>query len=115
MKSFVSTEKIDELSHDIGKENLPVLFSIFIGELEEYAQALSHGSIDQNKAEEQLKAISHSLKSSAASFGAERLCEVATRLDSTYKTGKGINTSENVKTMIDCLNITREKFLKLIQ
>lgn len=90
-------------------------FSIFIGELVDYAEALANGPSERSEAEEQLKSISHSLKSSAASFGAERLCEFATRLDARYKTGEDINTSENRETMITCLHLTREEFLKLTQ
>ncbi|BCL70475.1 Phosphorelay protein luxU [Vibrio nigripulchritudo MADA3029] len=115
MKAVVNTDKIDELSRDIGEENLPMLFSIFIGELVDYAEALANGPTEQSEAEEQLKAISHSLKSSAASFGAERLCEFATRLDARYKTGEPINTDENRETMITCLHITKDEFIKLTE
>jgi two-component system phosphorelay protein LuxU len=44
MKAVVNTDKIDELSRDIGEENLPMLFSIFIGELVDYAEALLYPS-----------------------------------------------------------------------
>jgi two-component system phosphorelay protein LuxU len=74
---------------------------------------IANGPTEQSEAEEQLKAISHSLKSSAASFGAERLCEFATRLDARYKTSEPINTDENRETMITCLHITKDEFIKL--
>jgi|GEM_PF-736945 len=115
MKKIINTEKIDELSRDIGEENLPMLFHIFIGELIDYAEALVENRLEKDAAEEQLKSISHSLKSSAASFGAERLCDFATSLDASYKTGETINTPENRQTMISYLKSTREEYVKLTQ
>lgn len=113
MTKIINTDKIDELSRDIGEENLPMLFHIFIGELLDYAEALSDRKFENDAAEEQLKSISHSLKSSAASFGAEMLCAFATSLDAQYKTGEPINTPENRETMIGHLRTTREEYVKL--
>ncbi|USD66112.1 Hpt domain-containing protein [Vibrio sp. SCSIO 43136] len=115
MTRVVNTDRISELANDIGEENLPMLFNIFIGELMDYAEALANAPSEQLQAEDQLKSISHSLKSSAASFGAEQLCDFATNLDARYKTGEVISTNENRQTMIEYLNTTREEYLKLSQ
>ncbi|MDW1810739.1 Hpt domain-containing protein, partial [Vibrio sp. Vb2362] len=73
--NVLNQQKIDELSMEIGSDNVPVLFDIFLGEMDTYIENLS-----QLQGAERLaysKEISHALKSSAASFGADRLCELA--------------------------------------
>lgn len=65
--NVLNQQKIDELSMEIGSDNVPVLFDIFLGEMDTYIENLS-----QLQGAERLaysKEISHALKSSAASFG----------------------------------------------
>ena len=67
----LNQQKVDELAGEIGQENVPVLLEIFLGELKGYYEHL-----EINKASDTSKYladISHALKSSAASFGADSL------------------------------------------
>ena len=81
--SLLNQQKIDELAGEIGEENVPVLLDIFLGELAGYDEHLSSGKLDD--VGQYLAEISHALKSSAASFGADQLCEFAVALDSRVK------------------------------
>ncbi len=78
MMNILNKEKIAELSNEIGAENLPMLLEIFLGELKTYKQTLDDGP---ENITDYLKEISHALKSSAASFGADKLCQYAIDID----------------------------------
>ncbi|EKO3781405.1 Hpt domain-containing protein, partial [Vibrio metschnikovii] len=41
---WMNTEKIDALAQEIGKENIPILMDIFLGELRLYHQQLTQGA-----------------------------------------------------------------------
>lgn len=77
--NVLNQQKIDELSMEIGSDNVPVLFDIFLGEMDTYIENLSQLQRAERLAYS--KEISHALKSSAASFGADRLCELAMSID----------------------------------
>ncbi len=57
-----------------------------------------------------LKEISHALKSSAASFGADSLCELAMSIDKKAKSGELVEQGCEVNTMLDRLNETRDAY-----
>lgn len=71
--TILNQQKIDELSMEIGSDNVPVLLDIFLGEMDTYIDNLSQ--LEGSEQLVYLKEISHALKSSAASFGADSLCE----------------------------------------
>ncbi|WP_237484056.1 Hpt domain-containing protein [Vibrio hippocampi] len=79
----MNTKTIDSLRNEIGADNLPILLGIFTSELEQYQAALT----TETEQASQFQEICHSLKSSAASFGAEDLCQVATEVDDEVKDG----------------------------
>ncbi|NOH95411.1 quorum-sensing phosphorelay protein LuxU [Vibrio sp. 99-70-13A1] len=81
--SLLNQNKINELAGEIGEENVPVLLDIFLGELSGYNEQLSSGQLEDTN--QYLAEISHALKSSAASFGADQLCELAVSFDSRVK------------------------------
>ncbi|EPI4820384.1 quorum-sensing phosphorelay protein LuxU [Vibrio alginolyticus] len=106
--NVLNQQKIDELSMEIGSDNVPVLFDIFLGEMDTYIENLS-----QLQGAERLaysKEISHALKSSAASFGADRLCELAMSIDKKAKTGELTAESEVLEVMFDLLHETRDAY-----
>ncbi|MBT0075985.1 Hpt domain-containing protein [Vibrio alginolyticus] len=106
--NVLNQQKIDELSMEIGSDNVPVLFDIFLGEMDTYIENLS-----QLQGAERLaysKEISHALKSSAASFGADRLCELAMSIDKKAKAGELTAESEELKVMFDLLHETRDAY-----
>jgi len=83
MTKVLNQQKVDELAGEIGQENVPVLLEIFLGELKGYYEHLEiNKGLDTSK---YLADISHALKSSAASFGADSLCSFAIGLDSKVK------------------------------
>ncbi|MDW1975181.1 quorum-sensing phosphorelay protein LuxU [Vibrio sp. Vb1980] len=106
--NVLNQQKIDELSMEIGSDNVPVLFDIFLGEMDTYIENLS-----QLQGAERLaysKEISHALKSSAASFGADRLCELAMSIDKKAKAGELTAESEVLEVMLDLLHETRDAY-----
>ncbi|HHX8668431.1 TPA: quorum-sensing phosphorelay protein LuxU [Vibrio alginolyticus] len=106
--NVLNQKKIDELSMEIGSDNVPVLFDIFLGEMDTYIENLS-----QLQGAERLaysKEISHALKSSAASFGADRLCELAMSIDKKAKAGELTAESEELEVMFDLLHETRDAY-----
>ncbi|MGY0613887.1 quorum-sensing phosphorelay protein LuxU [Vibrio sp. FJH11] len=106
--SMLNQQKIEQLSQEIGSENVPVLLDIFLGEIHTYIEHLQ-----KYEGEEQLtylKDISHALKSSAASFGADRLCELAISIDKKAKVCDLAVNGEEATTMIDVLRDTQEVY-----
>ncbi|SDH78088.1 two-component system, phosphorelay protein LuxU [Vibrio xiamenensis] len=108
----LNQEKIDRLSGEIGAENVPVLLDIFLGELNTYLDSLSSNETP-NKGQ-YLREISHALKSSAASFGAERLCAYASEVDAAAKAGKPHIESTYVVPMIELLETTKSRYQQLV-
>ena len=71
MTKVLNQQKVDELAGEIGQENVPVLLEIFLGELKGYYEHLEINK--ESDTSKYLADISHALKSSAASFGADSL------------------------------------------
>jgi len=103
--------KVDSLAQEIGEENVPILVEIFLGELDMYQQNLSSDQLDDKV--QYLKEISHALKSSAASFGAELLCAKAADIDSRGKSGEGIHEVKDTASMIELLLLTHQRYSQL--
>ena len=105
---MLNQQKIEQLSQEIGSENVPVLLDIFLGEIHTYIDHLQ-----KYEGEEQLtylQDISHALKSSAASFGADRLCELAIFIDKKAKAGSLVVNGDEASTMIEVLRDTQEVY-----
>ena len=108
---WMNTEKIDALAKEIGKENIPILMDIFLGELHLYHQQLTQGVDGGNMT--YLIEISHALKSSAASFGADKLCAFARQVDSNAKQGIAMNEETETAKMLEILSETAECYAQL--
>ncbi|NVC96161.1 Hpt domain-containing protein [Vibrio natriegens] len=106
--NILNQKKIENLSMEIGSDNVPVLLDIFLGEIDTYIQNLS--LYDGTEQLTYLKEISHALKSSAASFGADRLCDLAISIDKKAKAGELVVEGEEATTMIDVLRDTQEVY-----
>ncbi|MBY7858062.1 Hpt domain-containing protein [Vibrio fluvialis] len=109
---LMNLSKIDNLAQEIGEENVPVLVEIFLGELDTYRANLSNEAYGDKL--EYLKEISHALKSSAASFGADQLCAKAVDIDSRAKQGTTIDETLDTAIMIDLIQYTRQSYSQLI-
>ncbi|CAK4068926.1 Phosphorelay protein LuxU [Vibrio sp. 16] len=108
----LNKEKIERLASEIGADNVPILLDIFLGELAQYKSKLTDdASLDVVS---YLKEISHALKSSAASFGAEVLCAYAIELDSMAKAGQSFDPNSSRDKMIDLLSETESHYQRLV-
>ena len=66
---IINQKQVDRLAAEIGKENVPVLLEIFLNEIAGYESTLL--SLEGQEQHAYLTEVSHALKSSAASFGAD--------------------------------------------
>ncbi|PAR31967.1 quorum-sensing phosphorelay protein LuxU [Vibrio metoecus] len=112
MREWINQSKIDLLAKEIGEENVPILVNIFLGELGDYQSKLVSEQVVDKLG--YLKEISHALKSSAASFGADRLCAKAIELDSRAKSGEMLDISLEVTQMLDLLKQTHQYYSNLV-
>ncbi|CAH0539166.1 quorum-sensing phosphorelay protein LuxU [Vibrio marisflavi] len=108
----LNQEKINRLAAEVGQENVPVLLEIFLGELDAYISNLV--SNPTGSTSEYLKDISHALKSSAASFGAEALCAIAITIDAKAKAGQSIDEKLDTDEMLDLLQQTYHRYRELL-
>lgn len=108
---LLNQSKIDRLSSEVGQENVATLLNIFLGELDDYINHLSTEASDD--IHEYLKHISHALKSSAASFGADALCGTATAIDSKAKTGVVLDQSVDGQELLAVLQTTYRRYQEL--
>lgn len=112
MREWINQSKIDLLAKEIGEENVPILVNIFLGELNDYQSKLVSDMVADKLG--YLKEISHALKSSAASFGADRLCAKAVELDSRVKSGEMMDISLEVEHMLELLKQTHQCYSDLV-
>ncbi|MFG0773107.1 quorum-sensing phosphorelay protein LuxU [Vibrio plantisponsor] len=108
----LNQSKIEKLAREIGEENVPMLLEIFLGELVAYQQSLTGDEVTDKT--QYLKDISHALKSSAASFGADRLCAKAVDLDAKAKLGEQFDEAVETANMVDILSQTHGYYKQLI-
>ncbi|MHC6526678.1 MULTISPECIES: quorum-sensing phosphorelay protein LuxU [unclassified Vibrio] len=112
MMEVLNQNKIEQLANDIGEENVPVLLGIFLGELESYIAYLSDPAAADKLS--YLREISHALKSSAASFGAEQLCCSAIEIDARVKNGQPLSEAGDVSHMVELLGTTLSRYQQLV-
>ncbi len=109
---ILNQSKIDRLVSEIGPENVPVLLEIFLNELSMYIENLSQQEGEGQQA--YLKEISHALKSSAASFGAEALCTYSIELDARGKSGATLELADCKEKMLSLLIETEQRYRQLL-
>lgn len=83
MAMSINANTLKRLSDEVGEETVSLLLNVFSDELEQYLRQLS----DQPSVS-QVREISHAIKSSAASFGADELAEMAQECESRMKQGQ---------------------------
>tara|TARA_B100001057_G_C22750070_1_gene911401 strand:- start:361 stop:702 length:342 start_codon:yes stop_codon:yes gene_type:complete len=101
---IINQKQVDRLAAEIGKENVPVLLEIFLNELAGYESTLL--SLEGQEQHAYLTEVSHALKSSAASFGADALCNYSILLDKNAKLGEQLSSPSCKKEMLDLLKKT---------
>ncbi|NLS13918.1 Hpt domain-containing protein [Vibrio sp. SM6] len=107
---ILNVEKVTALAHDIGEQHMPTLLTIFVRELEEYSEQLQENRDD----DQYMITISHALKSSAGSFGADALCTLAQQIDAAAKQGDRAQVQHAQVAMIATLNETLMAYQRLI-
>ncbi|QIL86576.1 Hpt domain-containing protein [Vibrio sp. HDW18] len=112
MREWINQSQIDVLAKEIGAENIPLLLNIFVDELNAYQRRLR--SEPHANQREYLQEISHALKSSAASFGAERLRGKAIELDRLAHTDLTFDLAYEVEQMLELLGQTHQRYLQLV-
>lgn len=83
MAMSINAATIKRLAEEVGEDTVTLLLNVFSDELEQYLRQLS----DQPSVS-QVREISHAIKSSAASFGADELAEMAQECESRMKQGQ---------------------------
>ncbi|PSW03634.1 Hpt domain-containing protein [Photobacterium lipolyticum] len=83
MVKSINAETIKRLAEEVGEETVILLLNVFSDELQQYLRQLS----DQPSVN-QVGEISHAIKSSAASFGADSLAEMAQECESRVRQGQ---------------------------
>ncbi|WP_086049049.1 MULTISPECIES: quorum-sensing phosphorelay protein LuxU [Vibrio] len=111
MMIILNQQKVDELAGEIGQENVPVLLEIFLGELKGYYEHLELNK--ESDTSKYLADISHALKSSAASFGADSLCNFAINLDAKVKQALPV-TEVDFQGMQEILLSTYQEYQQLM-
>lgn len=101
---ILNQSKVNDMKEEIGQENIPVILSLFLSELEQYQQQLT--TLPSEEIHDYLARICHSLKSSAASFGADALCQLALKYDAAVKQNQTLTTLVEGQQMRELLKIT---------
>ncbi|MGF1683800.1 Hpt domain-containing protein [Photobacterium minamisatsumaniensis] len=83
MATGINAETIRRMADEVGHDTLTLLLTVFSDELDQYFCQLS----DQPSVG-QVREISHAIKSSAASFGADELALMAQECESRVKQGQ---------------------------
>ena len=80
MSQYINQVAVYQLIQEVGDENIPFLFGIFCDELDEFIDTLS-----TQPEIEKVREISHCIKSSAGSFGADKLASMAIHIEEKAK------------------------------
>ncbi|PKF49435.1 Hpt domain-containing protein [Enterovibrio nigricans] len=83
MASTVNHETLRRLAVEVGEETVSSLLIVFSDELSRYSDQLTDAPSPLK-----VREISHAIKSSAASFGADELAELARECESRVKLGQ---------------------------
>ncbi|MGF1723328.1 Hpt domain-containing protein [Photobacterium nomapromontoriensis] len=83
MATIINAETIKRMADEVGHETLLLLLNVFSDELEQYQHQLS-----AQPTMSQMGEISHSIKSSAASFGADDLASMAQECEFRVRQGQ---------------------------
>lgn len=105
MPSMANHETLRRLTVEVGEETLFSLLVVFSDELDRYVDELSNApSVIQ------IRDISHSIKSSAASFGADQLAELARECESRVKLGQESWVTDELPHLINLLIATVSEY-----
>lgn len=105
MALTVNNETLRRLALEVGEEMVSSILAVFSEELNDYFELLSGAPTIL-----QIGEICHAIKSSAASFGADELAELAHECEYRVKLGQDAWVFEQLPRLNDILQITAAKF-----
>lgn len=110
MASTVNNETLRRLVVEVGEETLLILLAVFVDELQNYLdQLVDAPTIGQ------IREISHSIKTSAASFGADELAEFACECESRIKLAQDTWIREQQLHFVKMLQVTVFEYKNLMK
>ncbi|WP_028022805.1 Hpt domain-containing protein [Enterovibrio calviensis] len=108
MASIVNHETLRRLAVEVGEETVSSLLVVFSDELSRYSDELS-----ETPSVMQVREISHAIKSSAASFGADELAELARECESRVKLGQESWVHEQLPRLTSMIEGTASQYKAL--
>ena len=109
MSQYINQIAVNQLMQEVGDENVPFLFGIFCDELDDFISTLTtHPEI------EKVREISHCLKSSAGSFGAEKLANMAIHIEEKAKDKQKDWVERNISEFVNIARGTELAYRQMI-
>lgn len=109
MSQYINQVTVNQLIQEVGDENVPFLLGIFCDELVDFISTLTaHPDIDK------VREISHGLKSSAGSFGAEKLASMAIHIEEKAKHEQKDWVERNISEFVNIARGTELAYRQLI-
>ena len=109
MSQYINQIALNQLVQEVGGENVPFLFGIFCDELDELIDTL----IAQPEIEK-IREISHCLKSSAGSFGADKLAMMAIHIEEKAKAEQKEWVERNISEFVNIARGTELAYRELL-
>ncbi|WP_087016145.1 Hpt domain-containing protein [Thaumasiovibrio subtropicus] len=106
--STINAETIKRLASEVGEDTVGVLLTVFSDELEQY-----HATLSNTPTLSQIREISHSLKSSASSFGADELADMAQECESRVKQGQDSWVFEHLEALTQLVHSMADQYKAL--
>ncbi|WP_254052644.1 Hpt domain-containing protein [Aliivibrio sp. EL58] len=109
MSQYINQIAVNQLMQEVGDENVPFLFGIFCDELDDFISTLTtHPEI------EKVREISHCLKSSAGSFGADKLANMAIHIEEKAKHKQKDWVERNISEFVNIARGTELAYRQMI-
>mgnify|MGYP000070723134 CR=1 FL=1 len=109
MSQYINQIAVNQLMQEVGDENVPFLFGIFCDELDDFISTLTtHPEI------EKVREISHCLKSSAGSFGADKLASMAINIEEKAKNKQKDWVERNISEFVNIARGTELAYRQMI-
>ncbi|RXJ73553.1 phosphorelay protein LuxU [Veronia nyctiphanis] len=108
METTINRDTLRRLADEVGEETVTVLLNVFSDELNRYQTLLS-----EQPTVSDVREISHAIKSSAASFGADDLANFAQECEARVKLGQDIWVHDHINELTSMLKGAANKYRAL--
>lgn len=109
MSQYINQIAVNQLMQEVGDENVPFLFGIFCDELDDFI-----GTLTTHPEIEKVREISHCLKSSAGSFGADKLANMAIHIEEKAKNKQKDWVERNISEFVNIARGTELAYRQMI-